>query len=170
MPSRGVSFIRLSPSYFAASYFTFGDRYSTNCCFFYHFLVPLALPNFTLPVYRLHRKTTAIFTMTYFTFNAANRQVSRAKIANSLDEEMDQMDASSVQAGLSIRNGPYEEMEVDGREENCIKLKGDGLGKRKARKSAENNRVYKEESSESDGDEPLVRRLPHDLHPTSSLF
>ncbi|KAI9784092.1 MAG: DNA topoisomerase 1 [Geoglossum umbratile] len=96
--------------------------------------------------------------MTYFTFNAANRRVSRAKIPNSLDEEMDQMNTSSIQAGLSIRNGPYEEMEVDGREENCIKLKGDGLGKRKARKSAENNRVYKEESSEGDEDVPLVKR------------
>jgi hypothetical protein len=71
------------------------------------------------------------------------------------------MDPCSAQSGLSVRNGSYEKMEIDSREVNGVKPKGDGLGKRKARKSAENNNSYKEEDSEDDGDEPLVRRLPH---------
>ena len=53
-------------------------------------------------------------------------------------------------------------MELDGREMNGVKLK-DGSGKRKARIRAESNNAYKEEGSEDDGDEPLVRSLPHGL-------
>ncbi|KAH0544184.1 hypothetical protein FGG08_001629 [Glutinoglossum americanum] len=84
--------------------------------------------------------------------------VSRGKIPKSLNEEMDQTNVHPAQTGLSIRNGPAEEMEIDRREINGIKPSGNGLGKRKARKSAENNKGYKEESSEDEEDEPLVKR------------
>ena len=79
------------------------------------------------------------------------------------------MDPSSAQSGLSVHGGSYEEMEVDGREVNGVRPKGNGLGKRKARKSTENNNTYKEEDSEDGGDEPLVRRLPYGLHSGVSL-
>ncbi|KAI9770226.1 MAG: DNA topoisomerase 1 [Geoglossum simile] len=83
------------------------------------------------------------------------RSVSRDEI---LHEGVGQMDPSSTRSGPSIRNGSYEEMEIDNREVNGVKPKGDGLGKRKARKSAENKNTYKEEESEDDRDGPLVKR------------
>ena len=95
--------------------------------------------------------------------------MSRNRISKIIDTEMDRTNAPSAQAGLSIRNGPVEEMEIDGQEMNGVKPNGDGLRKRKARKSTENNKVYKEESSAEDENEPLVRILPREFVPKTPL-
>lgn len=55
--------------------------------------------------------------------------------------------------GISIRNGPMDEMDVDGPE-----LNGHASTKRKARASTGNGKSYKEASDEDHEDEkPLVR-------------
>ena len=55
--------------------------------------------------------------------------------------------------GISIRNGPMDEMDVDGPE-----LNGHTSTKRKARTSLTNGKSYKEASDEDNEDEePLVR-------------
>lgn len=57
-------------------------------------------------------------------------------------------------AGISIRNGPVDEMEVDGPQVNG------NTGKRKARSSMGNGKSYKENSDEEEDDDddvPLVR-------------
>ncbi|KAH0560027.1 hypothetical protein GP486_003449 [Trichoglossum hirsutum] len=86
---------------------------------------------------------------------------SRKKIPKGVDTEMDRTNVPSAQVGLSIRHGHVEEMEIDGEATNGVKSSGEGLGKRKARKSTEKSKSYKEESSEEDEDEPLVRRMSH---------
>ena len=78
-------------------------------------------------------------------------------IPKSLDEAMDKAQpAINGAAGISIRNGPIEEMDVDGPQ-----LNGHASAKRKARNS--NAKSYKEESEESDDAAPLVRDLKHDF-------
>lgn len=59
----------------------------------------------------------------------------------------------SVQPGISIRNGPMEEMDVDEPATN-----GNVTGKRKARQSLSNGHTYKEASSDEEDNKPLVRR------------
>ena len=60
--------------------------------------------------------------------------------------------ASHGAPGISIRNGPMEEMDVDGPEYN-----GKASNKRKARTGMGNVKSYKEASDEdNEGEEPLV--------------
>ena len=64
-----------------------------------------------------------------------------------------------LQPGLSIRNGPLEEMEIDDddRPPNG-EVNGQVKGKRKSRQSLTNGKSYKEASSGSEDDaKPLVR-------------
>ena len=58
-----------------------------------------------------------------------------------------------LNAGISIRMGPVEEMDVDGPHVN-----GHTNGKRKSRGSIGAKKTYKEDSS--DDDKPLVRSSP----------
>ena len=58
-----------------------------------------------------------------------------------------------VEPGISIRNGPVEEMDVDKPEE--AQTNGLANGKRKARASLSNGKTYKE-ASDSEDDQPLV--------------
>lgn len=65
------------------------------------------------------------------------------------------MDASNKPSkhaapGISIRNGPVEDMEVDGKPE--------ANSKRKARASVSNGVSYKDASDDDNEEEPLVRR------------
>lgn len=76
-------------------------------------------------------------------------------IPKSLDKAMDKASppATNTAPGISIRNGPMDEMEVDGPEVN-----GHISTKRKARASVGNSKSYKEASDEDNEDEkPLVR-------------
>ena len=57
-----------------------------------------------------------------------------------------------TEPGVSIRNGPVEEMDVD-----TPKVNGNANGKRKSRASLTNGKTYKEASSSDDDDKPLVR-------------
>ena len=68
---------------------------------------------------------------------------------------MDRQIPSTVNGapGISIRNGPMEEMDIDDHEQN-----GKASNKRKARASMGNGKSYKEISDEDDEDgKPLVR-------------
>lgn len=56
--------------------------------------------------------------------------------------------------GISIRNGPVEEMDVDERSTN-----GHAGGKRKSRGSLKNKKTYKEESEDEEADEPIVSEM-----------
>ena len=60
--------------------------------------------------------------------------------------------------GISIRNGPVDEMDVDGPDGNDLPVNGTATGKRKARQSLTNGKSknYKEVSSGEGEDEPLV--------------
>lgn len=60
--------------------------------------------------------------------------------------------AANGLAGISIRNGPVDEMEVD-------KPHTNGVGKRKARNSAVNGLSYKEESDEKEDNAHMVGHL-----------
>ncbi len=62
-----------------------------------------------------------------------------------------------VQPGISIRNGPLEEMDLDEPRTNGVTSNGNLNGKRKARQSLDHVKKYKEASSDEDDDEPLVR-------------
>ena len=58
--------------------------------------------------------------------------------------------------GISIRNGPVDEMDID---EPAVN--GNAHGKRKARSSMVNGKSYKEASEEDDEEgKPLVRHWP----------
>ena len=57
--------------------------------------------------------------------------------------------AANGAVGISIRNGPVDEMDVD-----SPQLNGHTLAKRKARNSTAKS--YKEDSNESDDDAPMV--------------
>ena len=83
---------------------------------------------------------------------------SNEKISKSLDTAMDK--ASSPEGdlihGISIRNGPMEEMEIDGPAKST-KTNGASTGKRKSRQSLTNGKSYKESSSDAEEDDkPLV--------------
>ena len=78
------------------------------------------------------------------------------KIPKSLDNAMDKANSSKTgeQMGISLRNGPLEEMEIDEPIGATSKKNG---AKRKARESMTNGKNYKEASSENEEDnEPLV--------------
>lgn len=74
---------------------------------------------------------------------------------------MDKQTSNHVTApGISIRNGPVEEMDVDD-SDKAPRTNGVATTKRKARSSVTNGKSYKDgTSSESDDNKPLVCRLP----------
>ena len=80
---------------------------------------------------------------------------SKAIISESVDKAMDKANPPAAHGapGISIRNGPVDEMDIDGPGVN-----GNANGKRKARSSMGKGMSYKE-ASEEDGEEatPLVR-------------
>ena len=76
-------------------------------------------------------------------------------IPKSLDNAMDKANppAQNGAAGISIRNGPIEEMDIDEPHVN-----GNAAGKRKSRGSMSKGKPYKEASDEDEDDDvPLVR-------------
>lgn len=75
---------------------------------------------------------------------------SKDVISKSVDKAMDNANPASINAapGISIRNGPIEEMEVD--------EAPNGTSKRKGRGSMVNGKSYKEASESEDDDKPLV--------------
>ncbi len=79
---------------------------------------------------------------------------SNGVIPKSVDKAMDREIPSTANGapGISIRNGPMEEMDIDGPENN-----GKASNKRKARASMGNGKSYKEESDEDEDGKPLVR-------------
>ena len=80
---------------------------------------------------------------------------SRDVIPKSLDKAMDRANPSTTNGitGISIRNGPMDEMDIDGQE-----LNGLANNKRKARASTGKGKSYKEASDEeNDEEKPLVR-------------
>lgn len=89
---------------------------------------------------------------------------SQAIIPKDLDETMDKANPKSKNAapGISIRNGPVVEMEIDEPTVNGAETNGKVNGKRKARNSTGQRKSYKEASDEDDDKEtPLV--LQHDF-------
>ncbi|KAI9812403.1 MAG: DNA topoisomerase 1 [Pycnora praestabilis] len=86
---------------------------------------------------------------------------SKDTISHAVDAAMDQAIPSgdNVKPGVSLRNGPLEEMDVDGPDSTAPHTNGAANGKRKARQSLSNGKNYKEASSEDDDDdEPLSKR------------
>ena len=83
---------------------------------------------------------------------------SKETIPKSLDKALDRSNPSGnhAQPGISIRNGPMQEMDID---EEVPKTNG-VAGKRKSRSSIGNQKSYKEETSDTDEDKPLVRTQP----------
>lgn len=81
--------------------------------------------------------------------------MSKDIIPKSLDKAMDKANPDAVNGapGISIRNGPMDEMEIDGPEVN-----GNASTKRKARGGTGKGKMYKESTDEDDEEtEPLVR-------------
>lgn len=83
-------------------------------------------------------------------------------IPKSLDKALDKANpGENLQAGISIRNGPLQEMDIDEPSLKDAKTNGNVSGKRKSRPS--NGKSYKDVSSEDDGDDkPLVRLVFED--------
>ena len=73
------------------------------------------------------------------------------RISKGVDKAMDQQTPSDghVEPGVSIRMGPVEPMDVD--------PPASTNGKRKARNSLNANKTYREASSSSEDEKPLVR-------------
>ena len=111
-------------------------------------------PHFTLTINSSHILTGS---------QGANLKSSDT-VPKSLDKAMDKAIPSSnhVEPGISLRNGPVDEEDVDapthnGSTSNGI-VNGHVNGKRKSRQSMSNGQTYKEASSENDEDDkPLVR-------------
>lgn len=85
---------------------------------------------------------------------------SSERIPKSLDNAMDKANPfkNGVQMGISLRNGPVEEMEIDEPNGGSSKTSAVVSAKRKQRQSMTNGKSYKEASSENEEDEePLVR-------------
>ena len=79
-------------------------------------------------------------------------------IPKSLDKEMDRIGPKSnghVEPGISVANGPVEEMDVDAPETNGVN--GSIHNKRKSRSSIV-SKSYKEASDSEDDEKPLVRQ------------
>ena len=88
------------------------------------------------------------------TLSSGNAHKSRDIIPESLDKAMDRANPPPTNGapGISIRNGPMDEMEIDGPQ-----LNGHANTKRKARAGMSNGKSYKEASDEdNDDEEPLV--------------
>ena len=89
---------------------------------------------------------------------SGNAHKSKDFIPESLDKAMDRENppVKNGAPGISIRNGPVDEMEIDGPEVN-----GKGSSKRKSRGSMSNAKSYKEatDEEEDDDEKPLVRYL-----------
>lgn len=135
---------------------------SPSCHMFHIFLKP-TISSFT---------SSSIFPVVVFIISASQLPLSRANlpafstvkskdhISDAEDSAMDQALPSSgaTKPGVSIRNGPVEEMDVDSPQKN-----GNVNGKRKTRASLTNGKTngktYKEESSSEEDDKPLVRSL-----------
>lgn len=95
--------------------------------------------------------------------NGTNGNGAKSKkiIPKSLDKAMDKANPPSKNAapGISIRNGPVVEMDIDGPGINGLETNGRDSGKRKARNSNGNRKSYKEATDEDDDDEePLSKR------------
>ena len=91
---------------------------------------------------------------------------SQDRIPKIVDKVMDRQNPSNgdLEAGISLRNGPVDEMEIDG-DEGKPQVNGTVNGKRKSRGSIANGKGYKEaSSSEEEDDKPLVH------HKTSSFI
>ncbi len=84
--------------------------------------------------------------------------VSMARIPKSLDKSMDKAYPSGdvVQPGISLRNGPVEEMDVDQPPTKGTQSNGAANGKRKGRQTLSNGKSYKEATSDEEDDKPLV--------------
>jgi DNA topoisomerase I len=79
---------------------------------------------------------------------------SASRVPKSVDKALNKAHPStnSVHPGISIRNGPVEEMDIDEPQMNGV-----ANGKRKSRGSVGSKKPYKEtSSSEDDDDLPLV--------------
>lgn len=88
-------------------------------------------------------------------FTSGHPLKSKDIISESVDKTMDKANPPAVHGapGISIRNGPVDEMDIDGPAVN-----GNANGKRKARSSMGNRKSYKEASEEDDEEgKPLVR-------------
>ena len=79
-------------------------------------------------------------------------------IPKSVDKAMGKPSAKNdhVKPGISVRYGPVDDMDVDGPATNGAS-NGTLNAKRKSRSSIGNSKSYKEASSESEDDRPLVR-------------
>lgn len=77
-------------------------------------------------------------------------------IPKSVDKALDKKIPSgkAVLPGISIRNGPVEEMDIDSPLQTNHQSNGVNNSKRKSRSSLGTGKTYKEDSSEDD--EPLV--------------
>ena len=86
-----------------------------------------------------------------------NSVQSSEKIAPSVDKAMDEEVPSKdqVEPGISIRNGPADEMDVDTQNINGVSMNGVGAGKRKSRQSLTKGKKG-EGSTGSDLETPLV--------------
>ena len=84
--------------------------------------------------------------------DSGNAPKSSDIIPESVDNAMDKANppVQNGAAGISLRNGPVEEMDIDKPQTNGT------TGKRKSRSSLSNGKSYKEPSDEDD-DVPLVR-------------
>ena len=85
--------------------------------------------------------------------NSGNAVKSKDIIPESVDKAVDKANppAQNGAAGISVRNGPVEEMETDKPQANGT------AGKRKSRGSLGNGKSYKEASEDDDEDDiPLV--------------
>ena len=80
-------------------------------------------------------------------------------VPKSLDKAIDKANPSPKNAapGISIRNGPMVEMEIDEPVMNGTDVNERASGKRKARNSTGQRKSYKEASDEED-EKPLVRK------------
>ncbi|KAF2099554.1 DNA topoisomerase 1 [Rhizodiscina lignyota] len=90
----------------------------------------------------------------------ANGVKSSDTIPKSVDQAMDKENPTNghVEAGISVRHGPVEEMDVDEDANGPIMANGVTNGKRKARSSVTNGKSYKEASSSEEDDKPLSKR------------
>lgn len=83
-------------------------------------------------------------------------------IPKSLDKAMDKANPTPKNAapGISIRNGPLVEMDIDEPSANRLEINSHVNSKRKARNSTGNRKSYKEVSEDDDDDKPLVGQRP----------
>ncbi|KAI9879702.1 MAG: DNA topoisomerase 1 [Pleopsidium flavum] len=89
----------------------------------------------------------------------AKSPVSKKTVPKSLDKAMDRANPSgdTVQPGISLRNGPLEETDLD-EPTKGVQTNGNNTGKRKARQNLTNGNTYKEASSDEEDDKPLSKR------------